>query len=781
QTLKEIFYPIDQHQIICNIQRGEKHTFGLARIGPEGMSMQKPLPIADVRRVVYQASQERYCMVTAQGDIWLLDQSLALIKKITAYQQRSNQVPSFYISEALIHQGYLWVGVDPLGVLYRSLGQNQFSTRKFAQEPPAIIKNIFTDSNKRLYAYVLGKGLQVFGPDGDVISDSVDLPPPLRSPDIFAGFNGLEQVGPDQFVLSGKSVFGKLDLQTMSWTDYLTPLMAQISDKESSQLYLFYEALGDQDALVASGHCLYDFQLSSKQFQKRFCLDVPITFVMAEETGFWIGTTAGLYQCQGQDCRALPSYQGSIVKDIRRDADGRLLVATSTGLYVQTEELRIMDQKSGLGNSYVYGSLTDDKGFIWVSTNQGLSQIDPRDWSVRNYSKKDGISATEFNSYGYWKAPDGVLYFSGIGGITRIAPGADKQFQDSIPLVLTGLAINDRLPGRLQPGDELVRLSSDQNTITIHFQELLLPSQEKLLYEYQLAGFDKHWVVSDQSAVRYPQLPPGRYTFRLKLANQEQTTEQSLQILIALPLYRQSWFLASLLGLLFLGLGVAWWLYHRRQQQRQEEQQKQQAALEGERRRISRELHDNMGAHTTALISNIQRLQQQSDSPARSQQLDRMQQDAKNILSSLRDTIWILNNKKIYLTELIDNVKMFALRLSGHQSQYQLVVNEKVEKDVLLEASQVVHLKAMLQEIIHNTIKHADGDQIVFNIWVNEQIELHLIDNGKGFRAEETMAGQGLENLQWRAREIHCQMEFKSSEQGTHYQLKIPLAPSKKS
>ena len=157
-----------------------------------------------------------------------------------------------------------------------------------------------------------------------------------------------------------------------------------------------------------------------------------------------------------------------------------------------------------------------------------------------------------------------------------------------------------------------------------------------------------------------------------------------------------------------------------------------------------------------------------------------MHNNANDILASLRDTIWVLSDKQMYLTELIDHVKMFALRLIGNPGQYQLIVNENIEEDVLLEATTIVHLKAMLQEIIHNTLKHAQGDCIVFNIQSNDQLEINLSDNGIGFEATKEQLGNGLQNIHWRAAEIGCQLDVRTNEKGTQYRLlmKLPLSKS---
>ncbi|MEM9819718.1 MAG: two-component regulator propeller domain-containing protein [Bacteroidota bacterium] len=775
QRLESIFAITGDQQILGGIQRNGQSYLARIKTSAEGITVQAQIALTEpMAKVFYQAEENRIYGLTYRGDIWVMDGALQLLKKLSSEEQSLYSNPKWFITDALIHQGHIWLGVDPFGLFFRSLGNNQFTSLSFLQEPPAIIKNLFTDTQNRLYAFVLNRGLEVFDPDGTLITADRNLPPPLRSPAIFAGFNGLEALGNDQFVLSGRNILGRFDVAKNTWEDYYHIVQAQMPQAQWSDQYLFYESLGPQSALIGCLGRVYDFELSSKQLALRFTLPSPVTHLLAEAQRIWIGTTTGLFNCWDGDCTPHPDFTGLIIKDVRRAENGTLLVATSTGLsIVEGEKLRVINQNAGLKNNYVYGSLTDDQGRIWVSTNQGLSRIDPQNWRVHNYDRADGLSATEFNSYGFWKAADGRLYFSGIGGITVVDPSADPVIPDAIPLVLSAWSINDRLPKPLPRDLPPIELEADQNTLTFHFRDLLLPREGNLLFQCQLEGFDEDWVQTDQLTIRYPQLPPGSYTFRLQLANAElPAMEQKLAFRIAQPFYQRAWFKLFLV-LIAVGfiLGV-WYFYQNRQKAKIEAQQQRQRVLEEERKRISRELHDNMGAHTTALISNIQQLQRAESAQAHYPQLKRMQGDAEDILSSLRDTIWLLNDKKMYLTELVDLVKMFALRLLRNQSDYNLVVNENITEDVLLEAAQIVHLKGILQEIIHNTIKHAQGDCIVFNISSNEHLDLSLSDNGLGFDWEgQKEMGNGLQNIRWRVDELKGTLEVDSSESGTKYRI----------
>ncbi len=772
--LTNIFQCLPSKKILAAFINGKKRNLAIAQISEKGIRQIKTVELAEpLFDVVYQKSKERYCGVTMKGDVLLWDRDLKFIKKINAYNRETKHASTLYLHDLIVHQDNIWLAVDPQGVLYRPLGDNQFSTIEIPQQPPPVIKNLFTDSKGNLYAYVLKQGLQVFDANGKNVSSKIGLPEVLKSKKIFAGFNGLRKIAPDQFIISGNNVFGKFDAKRMLWEDYYPYLKKQIPDDLFSDQYLFFEPLEEGKALVASGSCVYEFNLDKKTVNKKHCFLAPVTQLYREKENYWIGTTRGLYQCRDKKCLTDRRFDHLIIKSIQRDSLHGLLIATSIGLYILNDSLKIINQQQGLKNSYIYGVLSDAEHNLWVSTNNGLSRINARDFSIQNFSKADGLASTEFNSYGFWKAPDERLYFSGMGGITIVDPSVSKPLVDSIPLIISALSINDRIPENLPHGSEEREFSSDENTLTFYFRDLLLPRYGGISYSYRLKNFDEHWVQTDQNAVRYPQLPPGDYSFQLKLAEGLPGILQEYHFTVALPFYKQQWFIGLCTLLLLVLIYLVGLFYQKKSLARQKALARKNAVLEEERQRIARELHDNMGAHTTALISNIQSLQRKVANAEQQKRLSRMQEDARNIMSGLRDTISILNNKKMYLTDLIDQIKMYALRLMGEDSGYTLLVNEHLSEDHLLDAPMVVHLKAILQEIIHNAIKHAEGDCITFNIKAEQAINFELGDNGRGFDENNISKGNGLENIQWRMEQIGAELDFQSNEKGTIYKFVI--------
>ena len=192
----------------------------------------------------------------------------------------------------------------------------------------------------------------------------------------------------------------------------------------------------------------------------------------------------------------------------------------------------------------------------------------------------------------------------------------------------------------------------------------------------------------------------------------------------------------------------------------QQENEKAIAAAEQkERLRISRDLHDNMGAYTSALLANIEKLKIKNiDTP----ELEKMQDNANHILSSLRETIWILNNKEVTLIEFNDGFKNYCFKVLQNFEDINFNAEENILVNKKLPAATAIHLNNILQEALQNSIKHSKATIINYNLKCDSKLEITISDNGTGFAMDKTQKGNGLDNMEWRAREAGVALHYES-------------------
>ena len=202
--------------------------------------------------------------------------------------------------------------------------------------------------------------------------------------------------------------------------------------------------------------------------------------------------------------------------------------------------------------------------------------------------------------------------------------------------------------------------------------------------------------------------------------------------------------------------------------------------IQEQRLEISRELHDNVGSQLTFIISILDNLK---NSPVKFEEaidkkIDTLSNFASKSISELRDTIWVLNSKQLSLTELKSRILNFVKDAGESVDTVQFLFDFEVKNEMQLTSKQAINMYRVLQEIINNSIKHANATavSVVIN-QIGNKLEIQISDNGTGFDYEaKKKKSFGLTNIQNRIQEINGDLKVQStSEQGTHYSISIQL------
>lgn len=246
-------------------------------------------------------------------------------------------------------------------------------------------------------------------------------------------------------------------------------------------------------------------------------------------------------------------------------------------------------------------------------------------------------------------------------------------------------------------------------------------------------------------------------------------------------------FYGSILVLVFT-LVMAWLLfrgYKKNQQirllkmQAEEKQLAAKAVLtarESERKRISRDLHDNIGAYATVLMANAQQLKNRLPGEEIPQIAGKISTNVQNIMGSLQETIWVLNNEVITITDFIDRFKMYAKKMLQNIPGIQIRYKEQLEKNIEMSPAEALHLFRIMQEALQNTIKHAGPQNILVTVQSDEMVRFSIKDDGVGFDEKNIENGNGLLNMKHRASEAGYELKIISGAQGTEVSLEKDLA-----
>jgi signal transduction histidine kinase/ligand-binding sensor domain-containing protein/CheY-like chemotaxis protein len=302
--------------------------------------------------------------------------------------------------------------------------------------------------------------------------------------------------------------------------------------------------------------------------------------VLAEDSdgNVWIGTFNGGLARLEPGARSFirypynPSDPAGLaapgVLDITEDSRGRLWVATAgAGLALMDPAagtFRYYRETDGLPNNTVYGIVEDDRGFLWLSTNRGLSRFDPDTETFENFTPADGLQSMEFNQSARLKDSSGRVYFGGIAGLNVFDPD-DLAVSPSLPpVVITGFKLFNEpvAPGPDSPlrypitYSQAISLSFQQNFVTFEFAALDYVASGRIQYAYRMEGLEQNWnEVGGRNFALYTALPAGDYTFRVRAAGSSGVWNESgtsLRVTIVPPFWQRIWFRALAIA---LGLG----------------------------------------------------------------------------------------------------------------------------------------------------------------------------------------------------------------------------------
>lgn len=449
------------------------------------------------------------------------------------------------------------------------------------------------------------------------------------------------------------------------------------------------------------------------------------------------------------------------------------------------------ESTSGIINSYIYAILPQNDSTLWISTNNGISKVSVHyrkggkiEVDFHNYSTQDGLQSNEFNTGAFHLCADGLMIFGGINGFNWFRPEDVLPNPYKATPAITAIHVNDTLVA----SDTAMYMQSmtlpyGRNTISFTLRALEYTLPEQNMYAYKLEGVDKDWVYTANDRVRYANLQPGDYTFLLKVRNNEMTwNEAPLQLYVTvLPPWWQTWWFRLMIAGLLTGTAIgAARLYARRKVLAKTRELEQEHALNMERIRISKDVHDDIGSGLSkiSLLSEIAN-RKIKENQAPSGDIDNISAISKELVDNMRDLIWLLNPENTTLDSLAARIREYAADyLEGMDISVFFDFPEKVPS---IGISRDVQRNILLtvKEAINNAVKHARASVVKISLAIeNDLLSVSVADTGTGFEAGGISGrGNGLRNMRHRIETIGGTCAIVSSaNSGTRIQMSIPLS-----
>ncbi|WP_342807207.1 two-component regulator propeller domain-containing protein [Alteromonas sp. M12] len=383
----------------------------------------------------------------------------------------------------------------------------------------------------------------------------------------------------------------KLDTRTMTFTHY--PANKNNPNALSAPGVTSIEPAGNNKLWITTfGGGLNLFDIKTQKFMRYLSDETDLqtlgsnkllTVHKAKNGLLWIGTWgAGLNIFNPTTGTAMripnkvddPKSLGSLeVWTIYEDSQENMWIGTRGAgvakLSAENRKLGIFEferisRYEGLPSSSVFGILEDEAGFLWLSTNRGISKLNPKTSELLNYDSSHGLQGNEFNNGAYYRSKSGKLYFGGTNGATSFYPSKIAPNQHVPPVVLTKFQKLNEVFVLDSSGQRSnhIQISHKDYLIAFEFAGLDFASPNNNRYLYKLEGFDNNWIeAGDIRKATYTNLPAGNYLFRVKASNNDGIwNEQGADVaLTVLPAPWYSWWAYTIYILIAVAIG--YWVY----------------------------------------------------------------------------------------------------------------------------------------------------------------------------------------------------------------------------
>ncbi|HLZ55252.1 MAG TPA: two-component regulator propeller domain-containing protein [Verrucomicrobiae bacterium] len=474
---------------------------------------------------------------------------------------------------------------------------------------------------------------------------------------------------------------------------------------------------------------------------------------------------------------------GNDVSCLYLDKGGSLWVGTSGHGLARFHEGKwaCYSKGNGLVSNSISYIIEDDEGDLWIGSNLGLMRIPEKLLttpsgetvnlsSCRIYGEADGLPTRECSGGSQpatCRTDDGRLWFPTTRGLAYVNPARIKPNQQP-PLVMIESVLVDGQEQKTNRFDsawpQAIVIPPGRDRLEIHYTGLNFSAPNAVRFRYLLAGHETAWTEAGDTRVAfYNKLPPGNYQFQVEACNEDgiwNKTGSVLAMTVQPQFWQTGWF-RTVVVLGFLGIVAAVVRYLSTQKlQRQLQALKQQEALEKERSRIARDLHDQLGANLTqvALLGEMAEADRHSPEEIASH-AQQISQTARETTHALDEIVWAVNPSNDTLDGLITYACKYAqeyLAVAGLRYRAEVppllpavVIPPEVRHNVFLA----------FKEAINNVAKHAQAAETRIRLHLQpDHFILEIEDDGRGIGQSNTSAARGrngLRNMRKRMEDIH--------------------------
>ena len=410
----------------------------------------------------------------------------------------------------------------------------------------------------------------------------------------------------------------------------------------------------------------------------------------------------------------------------------------------------------GLNSNMIYSLEEDKNGNIWGSTNNGLFMYDTKGQAFTPFTTSDGLVSDEYGLGASGIMADGTLLFGGIDGVNYFRPD-DIKFNKVVPRTFISSVVVSGHEGKaLAKTEDIYNYNGrnlttqyNQNDLTFHYTGINFTQGERNKFQYQLEGYDEQWQKQTLNrSAEYNNLPPGRYTFKVKAANNDgiwNDNAVSVDITITKPWYRHwlAWllYLGSALSLLYIARRI---IYNRIKLQNELKLEHVEVLKLKEVDKIKSRFFDNISHEfltpLTLILTPLKSIQSKGDNTISDSTVNNMVSNANRLQKFIKQILALAklesgnvklrvqkHNISPWIAAITDNFRSLAL---DKQITFTLDITDSIMHGYYDED----RLEQVIINLLSNAFKYTpDGGRVSLSLKEkHSHIEVAIKDNGGG-------------------------------------------------
>jgi ligand-binding sensor domain-containing protein/signal transduction histidine kinase len=542
-------------------------------------------------------------------------------------------------------------------------------------------------------------------------------------------------------------------------------------------------------------------------------IGMPRALAKDDSQTIWIGTSKGFLLRINKDVLTdettnvfgLPSS----IRALAATADGSIWIGYASGGLGRYKDGRFakITTAQGLFNDYISAIISDERGWLWFGSDRGIFKVHQRELNDLaegrgtnvlsvHYGEGNGLPSLQA-SYGVspnvLHSSDDRLWFPTLNALAVVNLDNLQESASPPPVLLKQVAVDGKVVASyggalpvehgLDLSDAHAKLQLPPNHRSLEFDiaALCFSTPENVHVQSRLAGYDDDWVdAKTPRSIGYSRLPAGDYRFQIRARNSDGPWGEPAGVAFVVNpfIWQTWWFRGATLGLLtFAIIAIVRYVSFRRLHS-QLRALERQAALDKERSRIAKDIHDDLGGSLTQIKLLFELAQRNRTEP---EKLDALGQEGvgatRQIMKSMDEIVWAINPRNDSLPHLIDYIGQFAIEFLAHADircrvdfpdrPVQWAVSPEVRHNLFLT----------VKEALNNVIRHSGANEVWLRVTATEKLLTIIVeDNGHGFEQKTPDAfADGLSNINRRMAEIGGQATIESTAgTGTRISLILP-------